>query len=368
MEKIQIRPNPGDNAPVANLIWGACALTSLKELGEASVHSVITELPVPGIGENRTPSKWPAVRYSPMPGMKASVVTPKQEVPFGDEESVEDFIGHALLVFREIMRVLRPDGTLWFHVRDRYSENKQLAMIPHRLALALQAEGWVLRNEIIWQKDNTTPESAKDRLTRTHGTLFFFAHPDSAGKDAGYFYDADAIREPHTSKDEKHLKSYNKDLNMADGFSRRPEVDKAWHPKGRNKRSVWSVNLGAYLGKAVSPWPAELIEPMVRASVSAGGACAECGTQLSRTSEDKWVRGCDHEGSKVVRPTVLDPFAGTAVTGKVAMDWGANFIGLDIDSEVLSEARARLEGLTHSRRALQNKESPILDMFLGEAK
>lgn len=93
-----------------------------------------------------------------------------------------------------------------------------------------------------------------------------------------------------------------------------------------------------------------------------------CGTQLLRTTEDSWVRGCDHEGHAIVRSTVLDPFTGTAVTGKVAMDWGANFIGIDIDPEVLSEARARLEGLTHSRRALQNKESPILDMFSEGAK
>lgn len=368
MERIQIRPNPGDNAPNANLLWGESALVALRNLKESSVHSVITELPVPGIGDNRIPSSWPRTRYTPMAGLKASLVVPAQEIALGDEASVEDFIGHAVLIFREIQRVLRPDGTLWFYVRDRYSENKQLAMIPHKLALALQAEGWILRNEVIWQKDNTTPESAKDRLTRTHGTLFFFAHPESSGKDAGYFYDADAIREPHTSKDEKHLKGYNKDINMADGFSRRPELDKAWHPKGRNKRSVWSVNLGAYLGKSVSPWPSELVEPMVHASVSAGGCCSECGTQLLRGAGEKWVRGCDHESSKVVRPTVLDPFAGTAVTGRVAMDWGANFIGIDIDPEVLSEARARIEGLTHSRRALQNKESPILDMFLGEAK
>lgn len=363
MKNIQIRPNPGDNAPVANLLWGESALTALKNLTENSVHSVITELPVPGIGENRISSSWPTIKYSPIPGLKASVVTPKQDCPFGDEDTVEDYIGHALLIFKEVRRVLRADGTLWFHVKDRFTENKQLAMIPHRLALALQAEGWVLRNEIIWQRDNTTPESVKDRLTRTHGTLFFFAHPESSGKDAAYFYDADAIREPHLSKDEKHIKGYNKELTIADGFSRRPELDKAWHPKGRNKRSVWPVNLGAYLGKSVGPWPAELVEPMVRASVSAGGCCSGCGAQLIRTADDKWVRGCDHAEKTIVRPTVLDPFAGTAVTGKVAMDWGANFIGIDIDQEVLSEARARLEGLTHSRRALQNKESPILDLF-----
>lgn len=364
MEKISIRPNPGDNAPKALLLWGECALQALKGLPEGSVHSVITELPVPGIGENRISSKWPRAKYEPILG-SSEIKLSAQQVPLGDESSVEDFIGHAVLVFRELRRVLRPDGTLWFHVRDRYSE-KQLALIPHKLALALQAEGWILRNEIIWHRENTTPESAKDRLTRTHGTVFMFAHPDCP--DSGYFYDADAIREPHTSKDEKHIRSYNKNTTVAEGFSRRPDMDHAWHPKGRNKRSVWNVNLGAYLGAAVSPWPAELVEPMVWASVSAGGCCSECGTQLVRTADDKWAWACSHAGGETLRPTVLDPFAGTAVTGKVAMGWGADFIGIDIDMGVLPEARARLEGLKHSRRALQNKESPILDMFLGEAK
>ncbi len=364
MEKISIRPNPGDNAPKALLLWGECALQVLKGLAEGSVHSIVTELPVPGIGENRPPSKWPSVQYQPILG-SSKIEVAAQQVPLGDESLVEDFIGHAVLVFRELQRVLRPDGTLWFHVRDRYSE-KQLALIPHKLALALQAEGWVLRNEIIWHRENTTPESAKDRLTRTHGTVFMFAHPDCP--DSGYFYDADAIREPHASKDEKHLKGYNKNTEVAEGFSRRPDIDHAWHPKGRNKRSVWNVNLGAYLGKSVSPWPAELVEPMVRASASAGGCCSDCGAQLVRGDNDVWQKSCLHAESKVVRPTVLDPFAGTAVTGRVALDWGADFIGVDIDRDVLSEARARLEGLTHSRKALQNKESPILDMFLGEAK
>jgi DNA modification methylase len=366
LEKIQIRPTPGDNAPVACLMWGECALQTLRKLPSSSVHSVVTELPVPGIGENRKASSWPGVSYSPVPGCP-QIDIPAQEVPFGDEASVEDFIGHAVLIFQEIQRVLRKDGTLWFHCRDRYAA-KQLCLIPQRLALALQAEGWVLRNEVIWQRDNTTPESVRDRLTRTHGTIFFFSHPLSKKKDSWYFYDAEAIREEHTSKDEKHIRGYNKSKSVAEGFARRPDADKAWHPNGRNKRTVWSVNLGAYLGKAVSPWPLEIVEPMVWASVSAAGVCGECGAPLTRVSDKDWQKTCYHSESKVIRPTVLDPFAGTAVTGKVAMDWGADFIGVDIDMGVLPEARARLEGLTHSRKALQNPESPILDFFLGEAK
>jgi DNA modification methylase len=364
LERVLVRTNPGDNAPFAKLLWGECALRALREIPDNSVHAVITDLPTPGIGDNKLSSDWPEVRFSPYENSGFEIKIPGGDSPFGGESSVEEFIGHAVCIFRELQRVLRPDGTLWFHVRDRYSE-KQLSMIPQRLALALQAEGWLLRNEIIWQRDNTTPESARDRLTRTHGTVFFFAHPDSTKKESWYYFDADSIREPHVSKDEKHLKSYNKQLSVGEGFARRPEIDHAWHPKGRNKRTVWSVNLGAYLGKSVSPWPMDLVEPMVKASVSAGGVCADCGVPLVRTPEDVWERTCDHVGGKISRPTVLDPFAGTCVTGRAAMDWGANFIGIDYDQEVLSEARARLEGLTHSRRVLQNPESPILDLFSG---
>lgn len=359
---VTIRPSPGDNTPWARLLYGERASKGLQSLRSGSAHSIITELPVPGLGEGQ-PVEWPSIKYHAHPSLKNyPIITGPQNCALGNEATVEDYVAHCVQVFREAAPVLRKDGTLWIYVRDRYVENKQLGLIPHSVAMALQADGWILRNEIVWFRDNTTPESVKDRLTRTHGTLFMFAHPESGGD---YFYDADAIREPHISKDEKHLKGYNKDTNMAEGWSRRPEIDKAWHPKGRNKRTVWQVNLGAYLGRSVSPWPLELVEPMVRASVSEGGVCKNCGTPLYRNPDDTWRRGCgsDCEHSGIARPTVLDPFSGTAVTGKAALDWGANFIGIDLDLESLSEARARLEGITHSRRALQQKSSPVLDLF-----
>ena len=363
MKDLTLRPLPGDNTPWARLLYGQSATESLGSVDTDSVHSIITELPVPGLGEG-VDVDWPAISYCPHPSLTGMKRPPKvkmqpQKVPFGEENTVEEYVAHCVHLFRKAKRCLRPDGTLWIYVRDRYLEEKQLGLIPHSVAFALQADGWVLRNEIIWSRDNTTPESVKDRLTRTHGTLFMFAHPESGGR---YFYDADAIREPHSSKDEKHIKGYNKDTTMADGWSRRPALDKAWHPKGRNKRTVWPVNLGAYLGRAISPWPTELVEIMVKASASEAGACGECGVSLVRQEDDSWVGPCAHE-AKIVRPTILDPFAGTAVTGKVALDWGANFIGIDIDEQVLNEARARLEGITHSRRALQMKSSPVLDLF-----
>ena len=365
MTQVLIKPTPGDESPTAKLLWGEPAHTALSKLKSSSVHAVITELPVPGAGWGGVPTLWPDVSYQPLPELDAQISVASSETPFGEETNSEEFIAHAIMTFRSVGKVLRPDGTLWVHVRDRYSKDKQLSLIPQRLALAMQAEGWYLRNEIIWNRENAVPDSVKDRLTQSHGTILFFAHPMSKGK--GYFYDADPLREPHISQDEKHISGYNKDVNLADGYSRRPALEKAWHPKGRNKRTVWNVNLGAYLGQAISPWPAELVEPMIKASISEGGCCENCGSQLHRGAGDEWVRACGHTG-KVVRPTVLDPFAGTSTTGKVALDWGANFIGIDIDDKVLPEARARLEGVHQSRRAAQESqaENPAWEAFTQE--
>lgn len=362
MKDVTLRPRIGDNAPFARLCYGASALDSLKGLSDASVHTIITEPPPLRLGAPGQEARWPAVKYEPLieSGLKAKA--PKGQVALGDEDTIEEYVAHLVAVFREAKRVLRPDGTLWLHVRDKHNM-KQLLLLPHRVALALQADGWVLRSEVIWHMENPTPDSANDRLTVDHNTVFLFSHPASAEKGASYFYDADATREPHRSHDEKHIKGYNKDVEVADGYARRPSLDTAWHPKGRKKRTTWTVNLGGYLGKAVAPWPYDLLVNMVKASVSAGGVCAACGTPLARGEEDNWWPACDCNAG-VKRGTVLDPFAGTAVTGKVAMDLGANFVGIDIDEGVFPEAQARIEGIKHSRKALQRGEAdPVGDMF-----
>lgn len=365
MDPLILTPSPSDAAPSATLYYGNCAQKVLSALPDGYAHTIITELPAPAMGDYPE-TEWPAIELALNPLLPDHrVVVEAGRCTYGSEATVLEHVAHTVHVFRLAKRVLRPDGTLWFHARDRYVEKKQLGMIPQHIALALQADGWVLRNEIIWQRDNTTPESARDRLSRTHGTLFMMAHPESSKKGATYYYDADSIREPHRSLDEKHLSSYNKNTNMADGYARRPKKDKAWHPRGRNRRTVWSVNLGAYLGKAMSPWPLNLVETMVKASVPGpGGVCAKCRTPFTLgEKDDNWGPNCDCNAGNPARAMVLDPFSGTAVTGKAAMDWGASFTGIDIDRGVLSEAIARIEGLTHSRKALQETASPILDLF-----
>ena len=148
----------------------------------------------------------------------------------GRENMPEDYIERLVIVFREVKRILRNDGVLWLNIGDTYANDvkwgghpsgkhqkelhqmvrplrftglpgKNLLGIPWRLALALQADGWYLRSDIIWSKGNALPESVKDRPTKAHEYLFLLA------KSERYFYDADAIREPLTTESNQRKKS-----------------------------------------------------------------------------------------------------------------------------------------------------------------
>lgn len=319
----------GDNSPTARLIWGNAwyALEKLK-LEEQKVQAIITELPVLGMGDEN-PCDWPETHYHPLYNNALKLSSPAGSYTFGLEDTLDDFICHVVSLFRSCKEVLSENGTLWFSCRDKYTADKQLMMIPARIAMALQNEGWILRNDIIWKWDNPNPESAKDRLTRTHGHVFLFAHPDSQGE---YYYNPDAIREPHeTLGRPDHW--YNKEVETAEGFARRPKKEDAYHPLGRNKRDVWEVNLGSYLGKSISPWPYDLVKPMVLAGTKEGD-------------------------------TVLDILSGTAVTGQVCLDFERGYIGVDYNKGVRPEAVARLEGIKQSRKTKQQGDAnPVNDLF-----
>jgi site-specific DNA-methyltransferase (adenine-specific) len=315
----------GDNAPNAKLLWGH-SFDVLQDLHiqKTQVQSIITELPSYGIGDSMD-VEWPQCTYKVFDNVTHTI--PKQQTTLGLEDTVEDYIGHIVQLLDSAREVLKTNGTLWLACRDRYGEDKNLGMIPARIALALQAEGWILRNDIIWKWDNPNPESTKDRLTRTYGHIFMFAHPDSKGE---YLYNQDSIREEHTSSLSDSYVSYTE---VADGFSKRPDAHQAYHPLGRNKRDVWEVNLGAYMGKSNSPWPYELVVPMVLASSNEGD-------------------------------TVLDLLSGTAQTGKACLDNNRNYIGIDSNTQVRSEALARLQGIKQSRKAKQQWDSnPVVEMF-----
>jgi DNA modification methylase len=206
----------------------------------------------------------------------------------GLEQSPDEFVAEMVSVFREVRRVLREDGTLWLNLGDSYAGNnsrasnggragfgtpretvtnriaeglkpKDLVGIPWRVALALQADGWFLRQDIIWHKPNPMPESVKDRCTKAHEYIFLLS------KSSHYYFDADAIKEPSVyagdnrgaRKDSRRGTSMNQ-MNGATGDY-------------KNKRSVWTVATRPYKGAHFAAFPPDLIEPCILAGSPKGG-------------------------------------------------------------------------------------------------
>ena len=330
----------GDNPPTATIAYGTHVLEALRQLPDASVHAVITEPPtwqkriLEGAG---FPQQWGSVVYAPMCDM-ARIAVPEGSYHLGQELKVQDYVGHLIAVFREVKRVLRKDGTIWVLVKETRAsggitneangiDNKNLYGCPYRFALAMQADGWIWRSAPIWHETNRLPNHG-DRPTDVHHHFFFGAHPDGRGE---YYYDVDSVREAHTSL---HNPPGNKVTEVAEGYARRPIGNTAFHPKGRNKRSVFAVPHGCWPGTQEGPWPLELIEPMVMASVPVGG-------------------------------TVLDPFAGSGAVAEVALAQGKDFIGIDINAEADDEVLRRIQGTRpptkRKKRTPQN--NPVADMF-----
>lgn len=234
----------------------------------------------------------------------------------GVESSPEAYVGRLVEIFRELRRVLRKDGTLWLNLGDKYIGGALMGL-PWRVALALVADGWILRSDVIWHKPNAMPHSTKSRPTTDHEYIFLLS------KGSDYFYDADAIREPHVT--------FSENSKMRGGrnhFGKRgstPEVgknggnsnlhdarwDQAFHPAGRNKRTVWSVPLGKFREAHFAVFPEKLIMPCIQAGSPRGGI-------------------------------VLDPFFGAGTTGLVALNTSRRFIGIELNSDYCAMARKRL--------------------------
>ena len=236
-------------------------------------------------------------------------------------------------------------------------------MMPHRVAIALQAAGWWIRADIVWAKPNALPESVTSRPTRSHEYVFLLA------KSGDYYYDADAVREPFTDllpKQDKRSRQRGVG-GRVDGHTLPHGID----PRpgdGRNRRSVWTLPTQPLDEAHWASFPEALVEPMVLAGTSAAGACATCGTpwvrsaehaassaandHLPRSGEDSeaarvgsdWQPSCGCTSGEVVPCTVLDPFSGSGTTGKVARDHGRAFIGIDLSAAYLAMAKRRILG------------------------
>lgn len=238
------------------------------------------------------------------------------EGQIGSESSPEAYIDALVKVFNECYRVLKPSGNLWLNLGDKYDQGRLLGM-PWRVALRLQDLGWYLRSDIIWHKPNAMPSSVKSRPTTDHEYLFLF----SRAKE--YFYNADAIREPHvTFSDTSKMKGGRNHFGKPGGTPEQGKNsgntnlhhgrwDVAFHPLGRNKRTVWSIPLGKYRGAHFAVFPEKLVEPCILA-------------------------GCPEDG------VVLDPFMGSGTVASVAVKLRRSFVGIEINPKYLELARTRL--------------------------
>lgn len=213
----------------------------------------------------------------------------------GTEAAPEQYIGRLVEVFREVRRVLRPGGTLWVVIGDSYRD-KNLIGIPWMLAFALRADGWYLRQDIIWHKTRCIPESVQDRCTKSHEYIFLLS------KSGRYYFDRSAIQEPVA---ESTVKRMRQDIAHQKGSFRQPgKTNGPLKPGGdgktRNRRNVWSLCPAYFKGAHFAVFPEKLVEPCILAGCPEGG-------------------------------TVLDPFMGGGTTGVVAKHLGRSFTGIEIN-------------------------------------
>lgn len=262
----------------------------------------------------------------------------RTDTQIGNEPTPEVYTAKMVEVFREVRRVLRSDGTLWVNLGDSYNaagrqghgtrvghkENHRASMngsqesrptapdlkpkdligIPWRVALALQADGWYFRMDIIWAKPNPMPESVTDRCTKAHEYIFHFS------KSEQYYYDADAIKEPAVTSDRPSAPRgsfQGKTEAMADTRQNSFRAVVEW----RNKRSVWTIASDPSPKKHFAIYPAALVEPCILAG--------------------------SYEND-----TILDPFCGSGTTGIIALRHDRQFIGIELYPEYCAMAERRI--------------------------
>lgn len=287
------------------------------------------------------------------------------EGQIGLEKEPEEYIAAMVDVFRCVRDVLSDDGTLWLNLGDSYGSGKQLLGIPWRTALALQADGWVLRQDIIWSKPNPMPESVRDRCTKAHEYVFLLS------KSERYFYDHQASKELAAAssiarwnqnvaaqrgsdrvpgKTNGTMKAVGGHRMKADSFKRNgskreqaipgqsigthrtDREESTYDTAMRNRRSVWTVATRPYKGAHFATFPPALIEPCILA------------------------------GSRV-GDIVLDPFMGSGTTAAVSIQHGRKYIGCELNDEYGPLQKQRIDEQTAKTDAVNAQR----DLFLEAA-
>ena len=325
-----------------NKIYQGDVLNVLKTFPDESIHCCVT-----------SPPYWGLRDY----GVEGQI---------GLEKTPEEYVAKMVEVFREVKRVLRDDGTLWLNLGDSYVTShavgtkdddtgwkhgaiskgyqaraggvgngrkpKDLVGIPWMVAFALRADGWYLRQDIIWHKPNCMPESVKDRCTKAHEYIFLLS------KSKKYYYDNEAIKEPvkeisirraEYGWDCDRPSTKNASMN-GEGIHTKKMGTRFVNPDGRNKRSVWTVTTKPFKGAHFAVFPEDLIEPCILAGCPEGGI-------------------------------VLDPFMGSGTTAVVALKHNRNYIGIELNPEYIKIAEKRVSEIEVQETNLLN----WLDEVLG---
>lgn len=284
----------------------------------------------------------------------------------GREPSVTEYVENLQAVLRQVRRLLKNSGALWLNLGDSFSKHVSqgaprgsLLLAPQRVALALAADGWIIRNVLVWQKPNPLPESVRDRLSTTHETVIL------ATKERRYFFDLDSIRVPHRSADRTGLlrpaERQRRYQGGNGGIGKLKAEGRVGHPRGKNPGDAWTVPTAVDRLGHQATFPAKLIEPMIRATCPER-VCVQCDRPWTRptrivshptsegmrhTREVGELRRCDCRAP--VRPgIVLDPFCGLNTTGLVAERLNRDWLGVELNPTFTKLAEDRLRS---ARRA-----------------
>jgi DNA modification methylase len=298
----------------------------------------------------------------------------------GMETHVEEWVNQLREVMGEVARVLVPTGSVWLNLGDTYSTHvaqgavkKSLLLAPERLARALVADGWCVRNKIVWAKSNPMPTSVRDRFACTWEVIYFLVRSPS------YFFDLDAVRVPHRSV--AHRPAGHEPREALPESWRGPNSDGAGglvalkregrvgHPLGKNPGDVWDLPTAGYRGAHFATYPIRLVERAIRAGCPVR-RCARCrapwttarpapGAAVgngrgsgSGVTDQGLMSSCDcNEG---IEPgLVLDPFLGAGTTGLVAEELGRDWLGIELNPDF---ARLSAERIATARQQRNDQE------------
>lgn len=384
-----------------NQIHTGDAIDTLTEMPESSVHMCMTSPPYFGLrdygeevesvfgGDENCEHKWESRVKPPQggkntddnrPNVGANENTQDSRIRGGDgvesgkcvkcgawkgqlglEAELDQFVENLVEVGREIRRVIRNDGSWWLNLGDSFAgsgrgqwsgeddqqkevyttdiKRKSKMLVPHRVAIALQEDGWIIRNDVTWKKPNPMPSSVKDRLNTTTEQIFHLV------PEPYYWYNLDAIREPHKeSSIERSKHEYNPVRSeKAITVGHPPETfepDQFCHENGKNPGDVFEIPTHPFPEAHFAVYPPELCEKPIKATAPLV-VCADCGTPYEK-EDSQWKTECECETDETQSGIVLDPFAGAGTTALVAKRLGRRFIGVDLNPEYVALAQKRI--------------------------